>query len=164
MASNAEGEQAKRQATPKTNLPKGKGPQTPKAKPFLFDNSANENAIDWTLDQLSEQTRFVPRLYALPLFRPSSLSVPVSPCLGCRACAPWRYEAVLVPAAALHANPWRRHSDAAPALALHADPWCRPRAIHDAAPASVFPALRRCMLLPPLLHLSHFRSAAMGSP
>ena len=56
------------QVTPKANNPKGKGSEPPKAKPFLFDNSANENAIDWILDQLPERTRFVPRLYALPLF------------------------------------------------------------------------------------------------
>lgn len=66
MASNAEGEQAKRQRL-----------RTPKAKPFLFDNSANENAIDWILDQLPERTRFVPRLYALPLFRLLDFSPPI---------------------------------------------------------------------------------------
>ena len=109
MASNAEGEQTKRQRL-----------RTPKAKPFLFDNSANENAIDWTLDQLSERTSFVPRLYALPLFaswtsrppwcygaslapprrvRASCRSTVLLLCHSCcRTCAPWRYDAA--PAAA----------------------------------------------------------------
>ena len=50
---------------------------SPKAKPFRFDNSANENAIDWILDQLPERTRFVSRLHALPLLHFSSFSAPV---------------------------------------------------------------------------------------
>lgn len=50
---------------------------SPKAKPFRFDNSANENAIDWILDQLPERTRFVSRLHALPLLHFSSFFAPV---------------------------------------------------------------------------------------
>ena len=51
---------------------------SPKAKPFRFDNSANENAIDWILDQLPERTRFVSRLHALPLLHFLSFSAPAS--------------------------------------------------------------------------------------
>ena len=64
------------QVTPKATSQKVKI-LSPKAKPFRFDNSANENAIDWILDQLPERTRFVSRLHALPLLHFSSFSAPV---------------------------------------------------------------------------------------
>lgn len=56
------------QVTPKANKSKGEGSEPQKQNRFFSDNSANENAINWILDQLPERTRFVPRLYALPLF------------------------------------------------------------------------------------------------
>ena len=153
MASNAEGEQAKRQRL-----------RTPKAKPFLFDNSANENAIDWTLDQLPEQTRFVPRLYALPLFRLLDFSPSIVMALRQRHLAAFALHAALrFCSYAIHV--------AAPAP--HGAMPLRPRSRRSTAPTSRYPrccvctrapiVLWRWMLLPLLLYLSHFRSAAMGS-
>lgn len=155
MASNAEGEQAKRQRL-----------RTPKAKPFLFDNSANENAIDWTLDQLSERTRFVPRLYALPLFRLFDFSPPHS-AVALRQ----RHLAAF----ALHAAPrFPSYAIHVAAPAPHGAMTLRPLPHRSTAPTSRYPrccvctrapiALWRWMLSPLLSHLSHLRSAAMGSP
>ena len=55
---------------PKADQPSG---EDPKAKPFFCDNSANKNATDWILGQLSKRTCFAPGLHALPLLRSSTL-------------------------------------------------------------------------------------------
>ena len=46
--------------------------EDPKAKPFFCDNSANENATDWILDQLPVQACFLSRLHVSPLLRLST--------------------------------------------------------------------------------------------
>ena len=71
--------------------------EDPKAKPFFCDNSANENATDWILGQLSKRTCFAPGLHVSPLLRSSTL--PCHPVHG----------AVSVS----HTDPWRCH-EAAP--------------------------------------------------
>ena len=152
MASNAEGEQAKRQRL-----------RTPKAKPFLFDNSANESAIDWTLDQLSERTSFAPGLHASPLFRLLDFSPSI---------VLWRFA---LAAFALHAAlRFCSYAIHVAAPVPHGAMTLRPLPHRSTAPTSRHPrccvctrapiALWRWMLSPLLSHLSHLRSAAMGSP
>ena len=140
MAGRAKREQAMWQVTPKANNPKGKGSEPPKAKPFLFDNSANENAIDWILDQLPERTRFVPRLYALPLFaswtsRPPHSAVALRP----------RHLAAFALPAALRSPSYAIHV-AAPAPHDAMTP--RPRPRRSTVPTSRYPRCCVCARAP----------------